>query len=133
MMNWQFDQFTDQILVALDQLISVVLSPFVWFFQHPLADFCKWLFGPQIFTTGEIVLVFLIVFICAVALFYVVPGLAAVAVGAFLVPALVSMLGHVFHFGLKVLIIYIAIRLLIFFVKLCGKWIDRMLGIPQEK
>lgn len=46
-MNWQLDQFTDQILVALDQLISIVLSAFVWFFQHPLTEFCKWLFGPQ--------------------------------------------------------------------------------------
>ena len=57
MMNWQLDQFTDQVLVALDQLISIVLSPFVWFFQYPLADFCKWLFGPRIFTTGEMILV----------------------------------------------------------------------------
>ncbi|WP_260341195.1 hypothetical protein [Lacticaseibacillus paracasei] len=42
-MNMQLDQFTDQVLIALDQLISIVLSPFVWFFQHPLADFYKWL------------------------------------------------------------------------------------------
>ena len=53
MMTWQLDQFIDQVLVALDQLISIVLSPFVWFFQHPLADFCKWLFGPQSIAQGK--------------------------------------------------------------------------------
>jgi len=52
-MNMQLDQFTDQVLIALDQLISIVLSPFVWFFQHPLADFYKWLFGPQSIAQGE--------------------------------------------------------------------------------
>lgn len=133
MMNWQLDQFTDQVLVALDQLISIVLSPFVWFFQHPLADFCKWLFGPRIFTTGEMILVVIVVLICAYAIFYVFPVLLFVAIGALAVPALLSVFGHIFHFGFKVLIICLAIRIPIFLIKASGKWIDKMLGVAQNK
>jgi magnesium-transporting ATPase (P-type) len=132
-MNWQLDQFTDQVLVALDQLISIVLSPFVWFFQHPLADFCKWLFGPQIFTTGEMALVVIIVLICAYAIFYIFPALAFAAIGAFAIPALLSLLGHIFHFGFKVLIVYLVIRFCIALVKASGKWIDKMLGLAPNR
>lgn len=70
-MNWQLDQFTDQILVALDQLISIVLSPFVWFFQHPLAEFCKWLFGPQSIAQGETAVAVILVALGAYAIFFV--------------------------------------------------------------
>lgn len=133
MMNWQLDQFTDQVLVALDQLISIVLSPFVWFFQHPLADFCKWLFGPQSITQGETALAVVLVALGAYAIFFVFHTAALVAIGAFVVPALLSALGHVFHFGFKVLIVYLVIRFCIALVKSSGKWIDKMLGLAPNR
>jgi hypothetical protein len=133
MMNWQFDQFTDQVLVALDQLISIVLSPFVWLFQHPLADFCKWLFGAQSIAQGETAVAVILVALGAYAIFFVFHTAAVVAIATFVIPALLSVLGHVFHFGFKVLIIYLAIRIPIFLIKASGKWIDRMLGVAQNK
>ena len=91
MMNWQLDQFTDQVLVALDQLISIVLSPFVWFFQHPLADFCKWLFGPQSIAQGETALAVILVALGAYAIFFVFHTAALVAIATFVIPALLSL------------------------------------------
>lgn len=86
MMNWQLDQFTDQVLVALDQLISIVLSPFVWFFQHPLANFCKWLFGPQSIAQGETALAVILVAFGAYAIFFVFHTAALVAIATFVIP-----------------------------------------------
>ena len=107
MMNWQLDQFTDQVPSALDQLISIVLSPFVWFFQHPLADFCKWLFGPQSIARGNGIGRYSRCFgsICNLFVFHTA---ALVAIATFVIPALLSLLGHIFHIGFKVLIIYLA-------------------------
>lgn len=133
MMNWQLDQLTDQVLVALDQLISIVLSPFVWFFQHPLADFCKWLFGPQSIAQGETALAVILVALGAYAIFFVFHTAALVAVVTFVIPALLSLLGHIFYFGFKVLIIYLAIRFCIALVKFSGKWIDKMLGLAPNR
>ena len=44
-----------------------------------------------------------------------------------------SLLGHIFHFGFKVLIIYLAIRFCIALVKFSGKWIDKMLGLAPNR
>ena len=48
-------------------------------------------------------------------------------------PAFLTFFGHLFHFGFKVLIIYLAVRGCISVVKISGKLIDKMLGIAPDK
>jgi hypothetical protein len=114
-------------------LIAIVLSPCVWFFQHPLADFCEWLFGPQSITQGETAVAVVFVALGAYAIFFVFHTAALVAIGAFVVPALLSALAHVFHFEFKILIIYLVIRFCIALVKTSGKWIEKMFGLAPKR
>ena len=78
-------------------------------------------------------LAMILVFIGACAIFCVFHTTELVAIGAFVVPALLSALGHVFHFGFKILIIYLVIRFCIALVKASDKWIDKMLGLVPNR